>query len=208
MASFVGGLYAAAQGGRQNYAGMTQAVARADTVQGAQPVATPSADFKDYNTYGMMTYNKGSLIFRMLHDYMGDADFRAAMKLYYDRNKLQHVDEDDFKAAMEAVEKADLDWFFQQWLHTNHTLDYAVVNAVPTQLPNGTWRTRVDIARRGQAWMPTRLKVGDVVTRIDSRDATFSVTVDTPQKPTEIVIDPDAVLLDLNRNNNVKPITQ
>jgi hypothetical protein len=208
MASFIGGLYTVAQGGRPNYSGATQGVARADSATGAQPVATASADFKDYNTYGMMTYNKASLVFRMLHDYMGDADFRAGMKLYYDRNKLQHVDEEDFKAAMEAVEKTDLDWFFQQWLHTNHTLDYSIVNAVPTQLPNGTWRTRVDIARSGRAWMPTRLKVGDVVTRIESREATFSVTVDTPQRPTEVVIDPDVVLLDLNRSNNVKPITQ
>jgi hypothetical protein len=208
MASFIGGLYAEVQGMRQNYARMTQAVAGADTAAGAQPIATASADFKDYNSYGMMTYNKAQLVFRMLHDYMGDADFRAAMKLYYDRNKLQHVDEEDFKAAMEAVEKTDLDWFFQQWLHTNHTLDYSVVNAVPTQLPNGTWRTRVDLARSGQAWMPTRLKVGDVVTRIDARDPTFSVTVDTPQRPTEVVIDPDAMLLDLNRSNNVRQITR
>ncbi|HEY0808939.1 MAG TPA: hypothetical protein VGD49_02210, partial [Longimicrobiales bacterium] len=90
----------------------------------------------------------------------------------------------------------------------NHTLDYSVVSAVPTQLPNGTWRTRVDIARNGQAWMPVRLKVGDVVTRLDSRDATFSVNIDTATRPTEVVIDPDAVLLDLNRNNNVKAIPQ
>ena len=208
MASFVGMLYSLAQGARPNFAAATQSVARADTMQGIKPIATRSADFPNMNTYGMMTYNKPSFVFRMLQDYMGAEDFRAAMKLYYERNKLQHVDEEDFKNAMEAVEKTDLDWFFQQWLHTNHTLDYSVVNAVPTQLPNGTWRTRVDIARAGQAWMPVRLKVGDVVTRLDSRDATFSVNIDTAARPTEVVIDPDAVLLDLNRNNNVKAIPQ
>ena len=208
MASFVGGLYAEAMGQRLDYATITQNIARADTLTGILPIASPSSAFPDMGTYGAMTYTKPQLVFRMLRDYMGAEDFARGMRLYYEKNKLTHVDEEDFKNALEEVEKTDLDWFFEQWLHTNHTLDYSVVAAVPTQLPNGTWRTRVDIARSGQAWMPVGLKVGDVVTRLESRDATFSVNVDTVNRPTEAVLDPDAILIDLNRANNVKRITQ
>jgi hypothetical protein len=108
--------------------------------------------------------------------------------------------------ALANRSNTDLDWFFQQWLHTNQTLDYAVTGATTTQQPDGKWRTRVDIARRGQAWMPVQLKVGDVVTKLDSREAAFSVHVDTATRPTEVVLDPNVVLIDLDRNNNMKVI--
>jgi hypothetical protein len=55
--------------------------------------------------------------------------------------------------------------------------------------------------------MPVQLKVGDVVTRLDSREASFSVNVDTPARPSEVILDPNAVLLDLDRTNNLKAIT-
>ena len=208
MASFIGGLYAEAQGHPGNFHPVTQNVARADTVTGMMPVATPSADFANPAVYGVMTYTKPQLVFRMLRDFMGHDDFARGMKLYYEKNKLTHVDEADFRNAMEEAEGADLDWFFQQWLHTNHTLDYAVAAVMPTRLPNGTWRTRVDVTRSGQAWMPVRLKVGDVVTQLDSREPAFSVNVDTVDRPATAILDPDAILIDLNRANNARTIPQ
>jgi aminopeptidase N len=207
MASFLGYLYGEAAGRRPEYGRILQPVARFDTISGILPIATPSAAFKDMQTYSQMTYTKAAMVFHMLRDVIGEQGFRAGMKRYYEKNKLQHVDEEDFKVAMEEASKQDLDWFFQQWLHTNHTLDYAIAGATTAQQPNGTWRTRVDVTRQGQAWMPVSLKVGDVVVRLDSRDPRFSVNVDTPTKPTEAVLDPDAFLLDLDRQNNLKVIT-
>jgi hypothetical protein len=207
MASFLGYLYGEAAGRRPEYGRILQPVARFDTISGILPIATPSAAFKDMQTYSQMTYTKAAMVFHMLRDVIGEQAFRAGMKRYYEKNKLQHVDEEDFKVAMEEASKQDLDWFFQQWLHTNHTLDYAIAGATTAQQPNGTWRTRVDVTRQGQAWMPVSLKVGDVVVRLDSRDPRFSVNVDTPTKPTEAVLDPDAFLLDLDRQNNLKVIT-
>jgi hypothetical protein len=207
MASFLGSWYVEESGRRPNYGPATQGVARMDTLTGMLPIGTPSAAFKDMNHYSAMTYTKPQFVFRMLRDYLGDAAFRAGMKLYYEKNKLQHVDEEDFKNAMEEASKKDLDWFFQQWIHTNNTLDYAVSAVSTAQQANGTWRTRVDVTRTGQAWMPVRLKVGDVVTNLDSRDTSFSVNVDTPNKPTEVVLDPDFILLDLDRQNNIKAIS-
>jgi hypothetical protein len=207
MASFVGNLYAEAQGRQLNYGGSTQGVARADAAPDAKPMQTRAADFKDMQQYSIMTYTKPALVFRMLRDLIGADAFGAGLKSYYQQNRLEHVDEADFRAAMEAASKMDLDWFFQQWLHTNHTLDYAVANAVSTQLPNGRWQTRVDVTRTGQAWMPVRLKVGDVVTRLDAREPAFSVTVETAARPTEALLDPDVVLIDPDRQNNLKVIS-
>ena len=207
MASFLGNLYAENAGQRINWPAQTQGIARADTMAVAKPIATASAAFSDMNTYSAMTYSKPSLVLRMLMDLVGETAFRAGMKRYYEENKLEHVDEEDFKRAIEAAANTDLDWFFQQWLHTNHTLDYAVTSATTAQQPDGKWRTRVEVSRRGQAWMPVQLKVGDTVIKVDSREATFSVNVDSAARPTDVVLDPGAVLIDLDRSNNTKAIT-
>lgn len=206
MASFLGNLYAESAGQRINYAGQTQGIARADTMATAKPIGTASAAFADMNSYGAMTYTKPALVLRMLMHLVGEPAFRAGLKRYYEENKLEHVDEEDFKNAIEAVAHTDLDWFFQQWLHTNHTLDYAITAATSAQQANGSWRTQVEVTRRGQAWMPVQLKVGDVVTKLDARETTFTATVDTAVRPTEVVLDPDAILIDLDRSNNVKAI--
>lgn len=207
MASFLGGWYSETHGARPAYGPMTQGIARADTVTGMLPMSAPGADFINMQHYGAMTYSKPQLVLRMLQHMLGDQNFRAGMKLYYENNKLTHVDEEDFKNAMETASKQDLDWFFQQWVHTNHWLDYGVSAVTTSQQANGTWRTRVDITRAGQAWMPARLKVGDVIVPLDSRDASFSVNVDTPAKPAEAIIDPEFILLDINRQNNMKAVT-
>ena len=206
VASFIDNLYAESVGRRPNYAAQIQQVVRFDTMPTARPMSTKSADFADMTSYSVMTYSKPSLVLRMLMDLVGETAFRAGLKRYYEENKLEHVDEEDFKSAIEAAANTDLDWFFQQWFHTNQTLDYAVTGVATSQQANGSWRTRVDVARRGQAWMPVQLKVGDVVTRLDSREPSFSVNVDTPARPTEAVLDPNAVLLDLDRTNNLKAI--
>jgi hypothetical protein len=203
MASFLGMLYAEAQGQRLNLARALPQVAAADTAANAKPIATPGAEFSDMGTYSTFTYSKPQLVFNMLRHMLGDSVFRAGMKRYYQDNKLEHVDEEDFKAAMEAVSKQDLDWFFQQWLHTNHTMDYAVsATSVATTQSNGTWQTRVEVTRSGQAWMPVKLQVGDVVQTLTSREPRFTVTVETRTRPTEVMLDPDVVLLELNKDNN------
>ncbi len=207
MASFLSLLYTEAQGRRLDLTNALQQVAAADTAATAKPIATRSADFADMATYSLFTYSKPQFVFNMLRHMLGDSVFHAGMKRYYEKNKLQHVDEADFKAAMEAVSNQELDWFFQQWLHTNHTLDYAIANARTTQQADGTWCTQVDVSRRGEAWMPVKLKVGDVVQLLAAREPSFSVTVDTPTRPTEVRLDPDVVLLELDKQNNIRQLT-
>ena len=203
--SFLGDLYQQAQGRAPRYEQLA-AVARLDSAGLSQPIASHSAEFRDFNTYGAMTYTKPSLVFRMLHWYLGDAPFRAGLKLYYEQNKLQHVDEADFRRAMEQSGKQDLGWFFQQWLHTTGTLDYAIANATTKQVSSGAWQTTVQVTRTGDIWMPVELKVGDKNVRLDSREREFTTVVETAAKPDAAVLDPDFVLIDIVRGNNRKQL--
>lgn len=171
-----------------------------------QPIATEGKNFTDFDTYGQMTYTKASLVLRMLRDYLGSAATRRALRDYYQSNRLRHVTERDLEQAFERAHGSSLGWFFEQWFHTTGTLDYGVEQASTTQLPDGGWRTRVKVRRAGDNWMPVVMKVGDVLRKLESREREQIVEVDTSRRPTEVVLDPDWTLIDIDPRNNRKTI--
>jgi hypothetical protein len=100
----------------------------------------------------------------------------------------------------------DLDWFFDQWLHTTDQLDYAIGSTSTARTADGAWLTSVEVRRAGEAWMPITLRVGDVEQRLTSREPVQIVEVTTPARPDEVVLDPEMVLLDLDRSNNRRAV--
>lgn len=204
--SFLGFMYAESHGNKPNYGRTVAGIAHLDSIGQTRPIATPGAAFRDFNTYQVMTYTKPSLVFRMLRWYMGDPAFRTGLHLYYQNNVLTHVDEGDFRGAMEKAAGQDLGWFFDEWLHTTNTLDYAIEKANTVQQPNGSWRTTVTVTRAGDIWMPVDLAVGGKTIRLDSKERSYFVDVETTEKPAEAVLDPDKVLIDIVRGNNRRAI--
>src|SRR5690606_15794385 len=132
--------------------------------------------------------------------------FRAGMRDYFETNELNHVREADFRAAMERASGEDLGWFFEQYIHTTGTLDYALGEVATTRAADGRWNTRVEITRTGDIRMPVDVRVGDVTQRVDGRDRTQTVTITTDTRPAEVVLDPDAVLIEIDVGNNRKPV--
>jgi hypothetical protein len=171
----------------------------------AQPIDIPSPDYRDFATFQAMTYTKAAVVFRMLREMVGEDVFRQILRTYYDRHKLGHVTRADFVRAAEDVSGRDLGWFFTQWLDTTHTLDYGVRSATTRRAGSG-WRTRVEVVRMGPAWMPVTLQVGDVRRTLESRERTQVVEVVTASRPAEVVLDPDRVLLLLDRTMTTAPV--
>jgi hypothetical protein len=169
-----------------------------------QALATRAQDFNDFNTYNAMTYTKPALVLRMLREYIGEEKTRAALKDFYQRNRFRHVTENDLKASFERAAAVDLDEFFRQWFHTTGTLDYSLGAVSTTQQPNGQWRTRAEVNRRGDNWMPVMIKVGNTVRRLESRERSQVVEIDTPRRPSEVILDPELVLIDIEPANNRK----
>jgi hypothetical protein len=204
FASYLGFMYAESKGARPRM--NTAALARMDSAGFSQPIGLAASEFRDFNMYQAMTYSKPAAVLHMLRHTVGDAAFRRGLRHYFEKNKLTHVDENDFRIAMEEASGQDLDWFFDQWIRTTNTLDYAVTNVETQQTSAGTWRTRAEITRNGEIWMPVDLKVGAKVTRIDSRDRVYNAFVETSEKPNEVVLDPDGVLIDMARGNNSRVV--
>jgi hypothetical protein len=183
------------------------AAARARERRGTvQPVAIPGDQFRDFATYAAKTYTKAGLVFRMLEGLVGEETMFEILRTFYERNRLSHVDERRLRAAVEEVTGESYDWFFDQWLHSTDRLDYAILDAAASRLPDGRWRTVVTVERSGDAWMPVELQVGAAISTLDSRDRVQVVDVVTDRRPEAAVLDPRDLLLDSDPSNNRRQV--
>jgi aminopeptidase N len=64
-----------------------------------------------------MTYSKGACVLHALRGLLGDEAWWKGIRHYVGAHKLQVVETDDFRKAMEAKSGKDLKWFFDQWVH-------------------------------------------------------------------------------------------
>jgi hypothetical protein len=203
--SFMGNWYREMKGDTAVWRGTMQMLAGLERADSAEAIALPGAEFSSPRIYSLMTYTKASAVFRMLREMVGHETFREILRTFYARHRLQHVTGADFQRVAEEVSRRDLDWFFGQWIQRTDKLDYAVASAT-TRQEGGRWRTRVEVVRTGEAWMPVTLRVGGVTRTLDSRDRRQTVEVVTDARPTEAVLDPDWVLLDYDRSNDRAPV--
>lgn len=187
--------------------GMREGMAETERSLGEHPIATHSEDFADFGTYGYMAYSRPEFVYHMLRGLVGEETFRDILHEYYERYALKHVDEDAFRSVVEDVSGEDLDWFFEQWLHTTATLDYAIGEVTQEETEDG-WRTRVEVVREGDAWMPVELRVGDEVRELDSRGRSQRVEFVTDERPTEAMLDPDGWILDSDPENDRREIPE
>lgn len=168
----------------------------------SEPIGLPGAEFSEPQTYSVMTYAKAELVLRMLEYLIGQDGMRNVFRTYFDRYAPGHVDEEAFVSVVEDVSGKDLDWFFDQWIRTTDQLDYSVARATTARQAEGSWETTVVVRRQGDAWMPVTLQVGSVERRLESMEREQTVTVVTPERPREAVLDPEGFLLDVAPGNN------
>jgi aminopeptidase N len=76
----------------------------------AHPVR-PESYIKMDNFYTMTVYEKGSELIRMIHQLIGESDFRRGMDLYFERFDGMAVTTEDFVSVMETASRLDLTQF-------------------------------------------------------------------------------------------------
>ena len=202
--SFIGSWLAESTQGPAVWLPAMRTIVELEQQRRTQPIATAAKDFVDFNTYNQMTYTKPALVLRMLRDYVGEAGTLRALRAYFRRHALRHVTEADLQRAFERADGWNLDWFFQQWVHSTGTLDYSVGEVSTFQLANGMWRTRVEVNRAGENWMPVVLQVAEVTRKLETRERAQVVYIDTAARPAEVVLDPLQALIDVDPSNNRK----
>ncbi|MBW3570732.1 MAG: hypothetical protein KY467_06470, partial [Gemmatimonadetes bacterium] len=76
----------------------------------------------------------------------------------------------------------------------------------PTRRRGGRGRPRVAGVRMGEAGMPGVLRVDGQTRTLESRARRQTVDVVTAERPAEAVLDPEWVLIDMDRSNNAVPV--
>ena len=87
-----------------------------------QPINTSAPSFSE-NNYGIIVYGKSGISFQYLRSYLGDSLFDNCMQEYFNAWKLKHPSPNDFQAVFQTVSGKNLDWFFNDVLSTNKTID-------------------------------------------------------------------------------------
>lgn len=71
-------------------------------------------------------YVKTATMLYNLQYTLGDSLFLAAMKHYFDQWKFAHPYMEDFRNSVIQYTHVDLNWFFDEWIETTKTIDYAI----------------------------------------------------------------------------------
>lgn len=157
--------------------------------------------------FNQTVYQKGAWMLHMLREYIGDADFFAALRsLTQDPSlRYQHFATRDFIDAFEARTGQDLDWFFDQWLYRTGRPELAVEWNVEKVGNTARFvRLRIVQVQEDDTWaVPLRLRLNFPSSTLDhdlfltKRETELELPV--TEWPTSIEMDPDQQLLFFDR---------
>jgi hypothetical protein len=176
------------------------------------PVILTRADGFPFKLGHPVSYFKAAYGLRLLREQiLGPQRFDWAFRKYIRDWAYKHPSPSDFFRAMESEGGEDLSYFWRGWFLNNWTLDMAVKNA---QYVKGDYRqgATVTIANLGQLVLPNTVQVNfedgsntrvqlPVETWISKGEYTF--TLDSKQPILSVVLDPDHVIPDNDRGNDV-----
>lgn len=140
------------------YLGYTRdAINKAD-----MPLNTHSDDFNGAlhhgGGYGHVYYKTATMLYNLQY-VLGDTLFLDAMKHYFDQWKMCHPYFEDFRNSIINYTHVDLNWFFDQWMETTKTIDYAITGVESVKNADGKKGDYyvVKLKRKGSMQMPLDL---------------------------------------------------
>lgn len=142
---------------------------------------------------------------------LGHDRFDYAFKKYIERWAYKHPSPDDFFRTMDNEAGEDLSWFWKEWFYHNWQLDLAVQSVSYTK---GDGKTGVDItiANLQKMAMPCTLEIvlkdgskQDIQLPVETwlQGDTHTLHLQIPREIQSVTIDPQNLLPDSNRKNNV-----
>lgn len=196
-----------------------------------QEAPTTHADFYATNAgYSITSYAKGALFVSQLGYIIGTENLEKTFRRFYQEYALKHCTPQDFIRCAERVSGMQLRWFYNEFMQTTHTIDYAIESVMPHQ-----GKTRITLRRLGRVPMPldllivpqgekpfalhipTALTFGvkenpfknmswEVLSAWGWAQPTYTFEVDVPYEQVQaVVIDPMDFMADVNKQNNTFP---
>ena len=117
-----------------------------------EPLITHADHYKTNRAYGVGAYSKGEVLVEQLGAIVGPEVRDAAMRRYFKEWSFKHPGPHDFKRVVERESGLELDWYFQDMMHTTNAVDYQV-SGVQVHSDSAV----VQLARLGDMAMPQDL---------------------------------------------------
>ena len=161
---------------------------------------------------GGLYYYKTTLVLNILRNVvLGPDRFDYAFKTYIKRWAYKHPQPDDFFRTMNDAAGEDLDWFWKEWFFTTWNIDQAVkdVKYIKNDPSSGSLITLENLKEMA---LPVMLKVTEqngnsqlikLPVEIWQRGSVWTFKCNTTSKIKEVVVDPDNLLPDIDRSNNI-----
>jgi hypothetical protein len=171
-------------------------------------ILQPASEYPSLSNYALSVYSKGSGVLWMLRSFLGHDQFDALLRDYYFRFKFQNVTAQDFIQFVNEYTGQNLDWFFDQWLKTTKSLDFVLEDVRSTTSSAGNIAHTIVVRRDGDAVMPVSIVVQDAdgleprIIDWDTAEQRAEFHIEGISGIAEVVIDPQRVVLEQNRNNN------
>jgi len=168
-------------------------------------------DVAQQENLGIVAYEKPSIMLNALRDVvLGPERFDRAFKEYINRWAYKHPTPWDFFRTMENVSGEDLGWFWRSWVLNNWKFDVALgdVKYTDNKPENGA---AITIENREQMPMPVPVLIKEtngkehritLPVEVWQRGGRWTFNVPTTSRITEVVLDPEKKLPDVNRQNN------
>ncbi len=174
------------------------------------PLGT-TPDVIQQSNLGVAAYLKPALMLNTLREVvLGPDRFDAAFKEYIRRWAYKHPTPWDFFHTMENVSGEDLSWFWRGWIFHNWKLDQSV-KEVKYRDNDASKGALVSIENHEGLVMPVTVVVKesngkqhslDLPVEVWQRGASWTFSVPTSSTVTEVILDPEKKLPDVNRKNN------
>lgn len=184
--------------------------AKALTNNEIEPIMTVPDGLKEANL-GVLAYYKPSAGLTMLREQiLGKDRFDDAFKTYIERWAFKHPTPDDFFRTMENVSGENLNWFWRSWFVNNWSFDQGI-NSVKYVKNDPKLGAIITIVNFEKMPLPVILDVKTVngkTTRIKlpveiwQRNKEWSFKFESTDEIQSIVLDPDHVFPDNNKDNN------
>lgn len=84
------------------------------------------------SAYGTAAYSKGETLLAQLGYIIGEDVRDRGLLRYYEDWKFKHPTSTDFKRSMERESGFELDWYFEYFERSTHTIDYAIAEVIGT----------------------------------------------------------------------------
>ncbi|MEK6476464.1 M1 family metallopeptidase [Catalinimonas sp. 4WD22] len=194
-----------------------------------EPMTTHSDHYSTNFAYGRAAYSKGAVFLAQLSYIIGDEVFERGMKRYFEEWKFKHPNPTNLKRIMEKESSIELDWYFEYFVNTTHTIDYGVKSVEDRGATTHVTLERVDkmpmpldvlVTYEGGEqelfYIPLRIMRGEKENDTDYERTvlkdwpwvfpTYLLQIPRPlDEISQIQIDPSYRMADIDRSNNTYP---